>query len=153
MEAVELAQALKLSPHPEGGHYREIFRSGEIVNWRGEELAASTAILYLLAKGQISRWHRIPQAEVWHFYGGDALDLAFFDEGTLKLNRAMLDRNHPVAVVPGGCWQAAKPFGRYALMGCTVAPGFEFRYLEMLNATPDKADAFGKTVPGFRDFH
>ena len=97
MDAQELIQNLKLAPHPEGGHFREIFRSGETVTWRRETYSASTSILFLLKRGEKSRWHRIPQAEVWHFYSGEPLELFYFDENTLTLNKAALDKSHPVA--------------------------------------------------------
>ena len=123
-----------LIPHPEGGWYREVFRSPEQVLWRGETLAASTQILFLLVAGTRSRWHRIPQDEVWHHHAG-ALELVIATTDSV-VREVILDAEHPVAIVPGGAWQAARPLPTsttdHALVGCTVAPGFDFRWFELL---------------------
>ncbi|HEX6104831.1 MAG TPA: cupin domain-containing protein, partial [Gemmatimonadales bacterium] len=113
---------LGLRSHPEGGYYRETFRSSVTVTLPdGRTRAASTAIHYLLPSGARSVWHQIPFDEVWHHYEGGALWLY-----RLGLGRVRLDREQPQAVVPGGVWQAAEPEGDGVLVGCTVAPGFEF---------------------------
>lgn len=113
-EADRLIEALGLAPHPEGGHYRETFRD-----------AHSTAIYFLLRRGEVSRRHRIDAAEIWHFYAGDPLELRLGDK-TL-----VLDARHPQIVVPANIWQSARPLGAYALVGCTVAPPFEFSRFEL----------------------
>lgn len=135
--AVDLIQEHRLQPHPEGGYYREIFRSPDEVrplDGRAPR-SALTTIFFLLARGQCSRWHRVLSDEVWHFYEGDPLEVFWIDEAE-SLRTATLSSGVPgalpVCVVPAGCWQAARPTGAYSLVGCTVGPGFEFEDFEML---------------------
>jgi len=126
MTAAEIIARLDLMPHPEGGHYRETFRDRHNAD---RERAASTAIYFLLARGERSRWHRIDAAEVWHYYAGSALNLEIKDEGGLRVVRLGIDMNAgelPQAVVPANAWQAAETTGGWTLVGCTVAPGFDF---------------------------
>lgn len=124
----ELIDRLQLTAHPEGGYYRELYRSEQkvAVPGRAGELSAVTTIYYMLVKGQISRFHRISADEIWHFYGGERLELYIYDAENKKMTSHVLDGEALVCVVPGGCWQAARPLGEYTLCGCTVAPGFEF---------------------------
>ncbi|MGE5363272.1 MAG: cupin domain-containing protein [Bacteroidota bacterium] len=124
----ELIDRLQLISHPEGGYYRELYRSEQKVTAPGRmgELSAVTTIYYMLVNGQISRFHRISADEIWHFYGGDPLELHIYDAENKKMSSQILDSRTMVCVVPGGCWQAAHPLGEYTLCGCTVAPGFEF---------------------------
>jgi len=123
-----LIEALGLQPHPEGGHYREIFRDASAT--RG----ASTAIYYLLAAGERSHWHRVDADEAWHWYGGGALALRL-SEGdgmeTVRLGPDLAAGERPFAMVPRGWWQAAAPLDGWVLCGCTVAPAFEFGGFEM----------------------
>jgi len=122
-EADRLIARLGLSPHPEGGHYRETFRDGP---GRGH----SSAILFLLKRGEISRWHRIDAVEIWHFYRGAALELKI--EKTRHILGADLEKDeNPQIVVPPNAWQTARSLGDYTLVGCTVAPGFEFAGFEL----------------------
>jgi len=136
--AKDLINELSLQPHPEGGYFREIFRSPHQVHRLDERSARSalTTIYFLLIKGQHGRWHRVASDEAWHFYEGDPLDVYWID-GQDVVHQEVLGTGssdaHPVCVVPAGCWQAARPRGEYSLMGCTVAPGFEFRDFEMLS--------------------
>lgn len=123
MRAEELIRTLELTPHPEGGFYREVHRS-----------PASTAIYYLLLAGQFSRWHRVDAEEVWHHYEGGALELVLED------GEIVLGPERHQAVVPAKAWQAARPLGDYALMGCTVAPPFRFEGFALLRDLPDEAD-------------
>lgn len=129
MTADEIIRFLDLQPHPEGGHFRETFRDA------GSPRSASTAIYYLLKHGERSHWHRVDAAETWHFYAGDALELAMSADGratTTHVLGADLARGaRPQIVVPKGVWQSARPLGAFALVGCTVAPGFEFSGFEM----------------------
>ena len=133
--AAQIIQALGLQPHPEGGWYRETFRD------EGESTrAASTAIFYLLEQGQVSAWHRVKNAvEVWHFYSGDPLRLSLAPpDGPRRdevLGPDVLAGQSPQLIVPRGWWQAAEPLGAWSLVGCTVAPGFEFAAFEL--APPD----------------
>jgi predicted cupin superfamily sugar epimerase len=131
MTAEEIVARLQLAPHPEGGHYREMFRDGG-----GPGRAASTAIYFLLAQGERSHWHRLHDAaEVWHFYAGAPLVLDLSADGrsveehALGIDLALGMR--PQIVVPTGCWQAARSTGAWTLAGCTVAPGFEFAGFEL----------------------
>jgi predicted cupin superfamily sugar epimerase len=131
LTAAEVIALLGLKPHPEGGHFRETFRDPYTVGGR----AVSTAIYYLLARGENSHWHRIDAAEVWHFYAGAPLLLQIADNGRpaerLTLGVDLKKGEHPQAVVPAGSWQAAESLGEWTLVGCTVAPGFEFTGFEM----------------------
>lgn len=148
----ELITKLNLSPHPEGGYYRETYRSSQEVLWNGQTLSAGTAILFLLLKGQKSWCHRIPQDEIWHFYEGDPLELVFFSETDLKFHSVKLSNECRTCTVPGGWWQAARPLGEYSLIGCTVSPGFEFRLFELLSADGEKRDHFRNVMPPFAEF-
>jgi len=125
--AQQLIESLGLAPHPEGGWYRQVFKSGEHVTRHrdGAERSAITTIYFLLVEGTESAWHRVQSDEVWHFYEGDALEL-LTHEGP-----ARLDADNRVFVVRAGEWQAARALGAYALVGCTVGPGFEFDDFEM----------------------
>lgn len=123
-EADRLIALLQLQPHPEGGHFRETFRDS------GAGRAASTAIFFLLKAGEVSRWHRIDAAEVWHFYRGAPLELKIGKE-TYVLGPDIDEAQLPQLVVPPGEWQAARSLGDYTLVGCTVAPGFDFAHFEM----------------------
>lgn len=127
--AAEIIAALGLQPHPEGGHYRETFRDARQVDGR----PASSLIYYLLAEGEASHWHRIDAAEIWHWYGGGPLDLRIHEEATrsLVLGGDVLQGQQPQAVVPAHAWQAARSLGAWTLVGCTVAPAFDFSAFEM----------------------
>jgi uncharacterized protein len=129
--AAEIIARLGLKPHPEGGHYRETFRDSD-VDAGGR--SRSTAIYFLLARGERSHWHRIDAVEVWHYYAGDALTLRIADERgqrSMKLGADLAAGELPQAVVPAHAWQAAASTGDWTLVGCTVAPGFEFSKFEM----------------------
>jgi hypothetical protein len=122
---------LGLNPHPEGGAYVETFRDTS-----DQGRAASTAIYYLLRRGERSHWHRVDAAEAWHFHAGAPLKLSIAErEGaevrTLVLGVDLEAGERPQAVVPTGWWQAAESQGDWTLVGCTVAPGFEFSGFEM----------------------
>lgn len=131
LDARDIIARLQLAPHPEGGHYRETFRDQVTAGGR----AASTAILYLLQHGEISRWHRVDAAEIWHWHAGAPLELSLSHDGKI-VERLVLGNDlrlgqAPQRVVPANCWQMARPLGNYTLVGCTVAPGFEFSGFEM----------------------
>lgn len=122
--------ALGLEPHPEGGYFRETFRDSAPVGGR----AASTAIYYLLAAGQRSHWHRVDATEVWHWYAGAPLSLRVSFEGktqTVTLGNVLEYGQVPQYVVLPQVWQSAQSTGEWTLVGCTVAPGFEFSGFEM----------------------
>ncbi|MDD9911304.1 MAG: cupin domain-containing protein [Ahrensia sp.] len=125
--AASLIETLKLQRHPEGGHYVETFR---------DEAGASTAIYYLLEAGDCSAWHRVHgSAEVWHFYAGAPLALTLspndHDAQAFRLGANVAMGEKPQVVVPAGCWQTAESLGSWTLVGCTVAPAFDFSNFEM----------------------
>jgi len=131
--AAEIIARLELKPHPEGGHYRETFRDSDV-----DGRSASTAIYFLLARGERSHWHRIDAAEVWHYYAGGALNLQIADDvgqRCIRLGPDLAAGEVPQAIVPAQAWQAAESTGDWTLVGCTVAPGFDFAKFEL--AEPD----------------
>ena len=130
LDAAAVVRLLDLAPHPEGGFYRETFRDPVAREGR----AVSTAIYFLLPAGQASAWHRVDAAELWHYYAGAPLELSIADDEGQKVLRLGVDLavgERPQAVVPGGAWQSAKSLGPWTLVGCTVAPGFEFARFEI----------------------
>ena len=150
----ELIATLDLQPHPEGGYYREIFRSALEVapaDGRGPR-AALTTIYFLLPPGAHSRWHRVASDEVWHLYEGGPLALLQLDADATSLARIALGRDHargevPVHVVPAHAWQAAQAGETHALVGCTVGPGFTFDDFDLLADVPAMADQLRATRP------
>jgi hypothetical protein len=149
-DARALVAALGLAPHPEGGFYRETFRAPLLVAAPQGERAASTAIYFLLPAGTFSAVHRVRSDEVWHHYDGDPVELHTIDpagaHAVATLGRDLANGQRPQLVVPAGVWQAAVPAGhRFALCGCTVAPGFDFADFEM----PSR-EALVATFPGLR---
>jgi predicted cupin superfamily sugar epimerase len=142
--ASELIGLLKLEPHPEGGYYREIWRSGlETVPADGRGTRpALTLIYFLLPAGAVSRWHRVRSDEVWHFCEGAPLELFQLPLETWHLQRITLGPLHagqfPVHCVPAGVWQAARSLGSHTLVSCAVGPGFDFSDFELM---PEDGDA------------
>ena len=131
--AADMIAKLDLKPHPEGGHFRETFRDSHEINGR----AASTAILFLLARGERSHWHRIDAVEIWHFYAGAPLKLEVVDGAKEEIIRLGIDLHAgevPQVTVPASAWQAAESLGDWTLVGCTVAPGFHFDGFELAPA-------------------
>src|SRR5215467_7020619 len=124
MPARTLIDKLDLRPHPEGGRYREIYRSSESVQTVRGARDAITAIYYLLERNQVSRWHVVEADEIWHFYEGSPLELLAYDPGPRALVRSMLgnlnDAQDRVAVIRRGIWQAARSLGDFSLVGCNV---------------------------------
>ena len=133
--AAEIIARLELKPHPEGGHYRETFRDSSV---DASGRSRSTAIYFLLARGERSHWHRIDAAEVWHYFAGGALNLQIADDvgqRCMRLGSDLAAGEVPQATVPAQAWQAAESSGGWTLVGCTVAPGFDFAKFEL--AEPD----------------
>ncbi len=132
MTAADVIRLLDLKPHPEGGHYRETFRD-PLTDVRGR--AASTLIYYLLDAGEVSEWHRVDAVEVWHWYAGAPLVITLgangHDAAAQHLGPELGTGQRPQCVVPAGCWQTATSLGAWTLVGCSVAPGFEFSGFEM----------------------
>ena len=131
--AADMIHALDLKPHPEGGHYRETFRDARLIDGR----PVSTAILFLLARGERSHWHRIDAVEIWHYYAGAPLKLSLVDgakEEIVRLGADIRAGDVPQVTVPARAWQAAESLGDWTLAGCTVAPGFSFEGFELAPA-------------------
>jgi uncharacterized protein len=129
--AADVIRLLDLRPHPEGGHFRETFRDPR----RGADgRSFSTAIYFLLAAGERSHWHRLDAVEIWHWHAGAALALQLAGSdglATVRLGADLAAGERPQAVVPAGAWQAAESLGAWTLVGCTVAPGFDFSKFEL----------------------
>lgn len=130
-DAETIIAALRLWPHPEGGHYRETFRDHPPGGGRG----TMTAIYYLLARGERSHWHRVDAAEIWHYYAGAALALSISADGKTstahRLGAAIAKGEQPQFTVPAHAWQSAESLGDWTLVGCTVGPAFEFSGFEL----------------------
>jgi uncharacterized protein len=153
--AAELIRRLTLRPHPEGGHFAEVFKSPHLVHrLEGDDnRSAMTSIYFLLAQGERSRWHQVASDEVWHYYEGDPLELIW--EEQVELRRVQLGPvamgREPVAIVPAGSWQAARTQGTYTLVGCSVAPGFEFKDFVLLGDVPAEAARLRALYPELAD--
>ena len=135
LSARQIIETLGMAPHPEGGWYRETFRDAN-----GGPRGHSTAIYYLLEGGDNSHWHRVlDAAEVWHWHAGGPLALTLSADGvnaeSHRLGMNLFAGERPQIVVPAGWWQTAASLGAWTLVGCTVAPGFDFAAFEM--APPD----------------
>ena len=131
-QAAEIIERLRLQPHPEGGHFRETYRHRPPGGARG----ALTAIYYLLAAGEESRWHRVKDAtEIWLHHAGGPLELRLSPDGkrsdVIRLGSNLAQGERPQVVVPRNCWQAARPLDDWVLVTCAVAPAFEFSGFEM----------------------
>ena len=127
LSAQDLIRMLALKPHPEGGHFRETFRDPKQI---AAGRSVSTAIYFLLARGERAHWHRIDAVEIWHWYAGAPLQLEIA-AAPGRVERVTLGGDisaglRPQAVVPPQAWQAAQTLGDWTLLGCTVAPGFDF---------------------------
>lgn len=138
LTAQAVIDRLGLSPHPEGGHFREIFRSPAPESERG----AMTSIYFLLAEGERSHWHRVRDAdEIWHFHAGAPLVLSLSPDGSgiekHRLGPDLMAGEEPQVIVPRDCWQAAHSLGAWTLVGCSVGPAFDFAGFEL--APPDWA--------------
>jgi predicted cupin superfamily sugar epimerase len=133
MTAEDIIRLLGLQPHPEGGHYVETFRDPAVdANGRSR----STAIYFLLRRGERSHWHRVDAVETWHWHAGAPLTLSIAEKAeaamqTITLGSDLAQGERPQGVVPTGWWQAAESLGEWTLVGCTVAPGFEFSGFEL----------------------
>ncbi|MDD5036201.1 MAG: cupin domain-containing protein [Methylococcaceae bacterium] len=156
--AIELIRCLELQPHPEGGFYRRIYRSSSPVERRedGAERCALTSIFYLLQEGARSRWHRVVSDEAWHHYEGAPLELLHFQAEDRGVGSHRLgpvgEGGLPVFVIPAGWWQAARSLGAYSLVGCTVAPGFEFEDFTLLADLPEAQRPIPQDFPDFTKF-
>jgi uncharacterized protein len=152
-----LIEQLQLEPHPEGGYYRELYRSVIQVE-PGDGRAprsALTTILYLLTQGDFSRWHRVRSEEVWHLCEGGPLELLLTPPELQRVERLRLGavgvESGPVHAVPALWWQAARPLGAYALAGCTVAPGFEYEDFSLLEDDPTAVRLLARLDPALAE--
>lgn len=156
--ADELIRELGLAPHPEGSFYRELFRSRRMVrtdDGRSERWAVTT-IYYLMRGTDVNPWHRVASDEIWHWYEGAPMELHLLDP---QLTRSRMEGlgpvgegQHPVRVVPAGCWQAVRCLGEYTLAGCTVAPGFEFSDFRLMRDMPELAARLPQAFPDLTKF-
>jgi uncharacterized protein len=150
----ELITALGLQPHPEGGFYRQIFRSAVQVtpmDRRGPR-AALTTIYFLLPEGTFSRWHQVASDEVWHLCEGGPLELLELDASGQSVLRHRLGRvgsgtDAPIYTIGAGIWQAARPLGEYAFAACTVGPGFDWADFRLLADDHVRAAAVRSALP------
>jgi predicted cupin superfamily sugar epimerase len=132
-----IISALGLEPHPEGGYYKETYRSEKLVQRNGDKRRAAGTGIYFLLPGKVcTSWHRVTSDELWHFYEGDKLILEIIDpDGNFKqlplCDKLSADCSYQ-RLVPQNCWQRAYSTGAYSLVGCTVTPGFEFEDFEMI---------------------
>ena len=152
MRADELIARLGLSPHPEGGWYRRLYCSTTQVAAAGGTRPAVTTIAYLLRAGETSRWHRVRSDEIWHFYEGAALDLHCADPALTSVDAVRLgpvDGAEPVHAVPASHWQTARSRGAYSLVGCTVAPGFDFADFTLMADDQEMSTALRSRFPQF----
>jgi uncharacterized protein len=151
--AEELIRRLHLEPHPEGGFYREVFRSARPVQPDDARptRSALTMIYFLLVDGGCSRWHRVTSDEAWSWVEGDALELLSVDAELASFSRALLaavgDGCEPAAVIAAGDWQAARTSGAYTLVTCSVGPGFDFADFTMLSELPELAGELSRRHP------
>lgn len=128
--SLAVCEALRLAPHPEGGHFREVWRDSPLSGQRG----AGTSILFLLAEGERSRWHRVDAAEIWLWHAGSPLLLGISQGGGLqrvRLGPDLSDGETLQGIVPAQAWQEAQSLGAWSLVSCVVAPAFEFAGFEM----------------------
>ena len=154
--ANELLESLGMRPHPEGGHYVEIFRSARRVGVleRNVQRSAITSIYFMLAAGEYSRWHRVLSDEIWHYHEGDAIELVLFDQQGLRRVRLgpVSWETRPTVVVPAGTWQAARTTGAYTLGACTVGPGFDFADFSLAVDWPEIAAKIAGAGPDLARF-
>ena len=131
MTADEIIETLGMQPHPEGGFFVETYRDTPAGGGR----AHSTGIYFLLREGDFSHWHRVDASEMWHWYAGSPLALHISEDAsettTHRLGNDLKAGERPQTVVPPHAWQAAESLGDWTLVGCTVAPGFEFSGFEL----------------------
>lgn len=133
-----LINKYNLIPHPEGGYYREAYRSGQTIysSATGKKRNALTHIYFLLLEGQFSRFHKVLHDEIWNFYEGNPLKLIQYNGEDVAETIIGTSGGEFAAMVAGGIYQAAEPTGAYSLVGCTVAPGFEFEDFSFLDDDP-----------------
>ncbi len=149
----QLIERYDLIPHPEGGFYREVYRSPMPVKSSvvTAERNAMTHIYFLLTRGQISRFHQVRHDEIWNFYEGSALRLVTFDGTTAREELLGLENSY-TGIVQGRLFQSAESTGDYSLMGCTVAPGFDFEDFSFLSESPEMVRSLKRNAPLYGRF-
>jgi uncharacterized protein len=151
-EIANWVEQLELLPHPEGGYYKETYRSASMVDVDGFEgnRNLATGIYFLITEGNFSAFHRIKSDEMWHFYAGDPLIVhVIHPNGTyesLTIGNDLTKKQRPQGLVPAGAWFASETLGDYALVGCTVSPGFDFQDFELA-----KRDELSQLFPAHRE--
>ena len=153
--APQLIARFGLEPHPEGGWYREVFRSGELLQTRRGPRAALTSIYFLLERGQVSRWHVVTSDEIWHHAGGAPLELLVYEPLAARFRRQVLgpprEGQEPIGIAAAGEWQAARSLGDWSLASCDVAPGFDFEDFTFVSSLPDHAAAFTGALAPYKN--
>lgn len=131
-----------LIPHPEGGFYKEVYRSTQTVSSHAVlgERQAVTHIYFLLIKGQVSRFHKVSHDEIWNFYEGSPLRLLTLNDGDICEQQLGSEVGNYVSIIHGGSYQAAETTGEYSLVGCSVAPGFDFNDFSFLAEDSQQLD-------------
>ena len=153
--ATELITRLRLEPHPEGGWYREVHRSGELITTARGPRSAITSIYFLLEARQKSRWHVVASDELWHHVGGAPLELVTYSPDTRVVHHAVLgspnDAREPTGIARAGVWQAARSLGEYSLMACDVGPGFDFEDFRFVSGIVGHEPHFSGALADFAD--
>lgn len=145
----------KLTKHPEGGRFQEVFRSAEVVSTEGRgDRSALTHIYFSLQPGEVSRFHRVSSDEVWNLYQGTGLKLYIWDGTDAQPESVTLSvsDNRYCYVIPAGSWQAAEPLEDAVLVGCSVAPGFEFSDFSLIEEESSEAIQLMKIAPEMKKF-
>jgi uncharacterized protein len=146
-----LIDTLGLRPHPEGGHYAEVFRSAVSVDTPCGPRAALTSIYFLLCAGEVSRWHRVASDEVWCHLEGAPIELHRLDAATRRIETVLLGpvsaTAQPQCTVAAGQWQAARSGGEYSLAACMVAPGFDFADFALMDGADPLRDWLAREHP------
>lgn len=153
--ASELVKRLGLEPHPEGGWYREVHRSAELIQTKRGPRAALTSIYFLLEARQKSRWHVVASDELWHHVGGAPLELVTYSPEARTIHHSVLglanEAREPTGVVRAGTWQAARSLGAYSLMACDVGPGFDFEDFRFIAALEEHEAHFNGALAQYAD--
>jgi predicted cupin superfamily sugar epimerase len=148
----QIIENFQLQPHPEGGYFREVYRSEQVVasSTVGAERNTVTHIYFLLARGQLSRFHKVLHDEIWNVYAGSPIRLLRYDGNDVQEVVIGEGRDDFMAIIPGGVWQAAESTGDYTLVGCTVAPGFDFADFSFMSA--EEGMAFAEQYTKYKKF-
>ena len=150
----KIIEKLNLSEHPEGGYFRQTYKSGFIVQPQKESYTRSSAthIYYYLQRGMYSKFHKVKHDEIWNLYDGEGVKLHVYDDKNNKADEIILSKQdfdfH--RVVRGNLWQAAEPIGDYVLVGCTVAPGWELEDEAYLSDHQEIIDKLIKLRPDLK---